>query len=121
MRVKIAQPQLPVFDWSSVDPESFRGPGLSFPTSIELIVAPSFNERVMGAMASFRTYYGNRFLLDPEGDGFQTQIRNHITSHLGKIEHLGESDLAIRMKFICNYRRVVIITIGTPEDLIVRH
>ena len=121
-RPRIARRQLPTFDWSKIDIESFRGPGLSFPLEIELVVAPSFGERVIGAMASFRKYYGGYQLLDPEEDGFQTRIESSIWNTANnRKEALETNDLAIRMRFICDYQRVVIIALGTEEDLTVFH
>ncbi len=121
-KAKIIQPIFPTFDWSKINIESFRGPDLTFPSTIHLVVAPSFNEYVIGAMASFREYYGKSWVLDPEEDGFQTHIKQYISNNENNEKQiLSENDLAIVMKFIDNYERILIITMGNTDDLITRH
>jgi hypothetical protein len=41
------------FDWDSLDPEYWRGPGLSFPVAVELVIAPECNELVIAATDTF--------------------------------------------------------------------
>lgn len=116
---KIIQAELPKFNWSAVSPESFRGPGLSFPISVELVMAPTFNVKVLGAAQSFLRYFEGS-ILDPEDDGFEVNLANTV-KYGDTLHTLHEADLCLKMTFICGYTRMLILTVGSPTDLTTRH
>ena len=44
------------FDWRTLPFEQWRGPGLSFPIAVDLIMVPEFDELVIAAVDTFPKY-----------------------------------------------------------------
>ena len=118
MKTKIQQPN---FDWSRLPLEMFRGPNLSFPVSMEILVAPSFDATVLTAVNSFVDDFTGHPILDAEYDSFQTVILDSTTDPEGNIHKLKPNNFGLRMKYICEAEKVVFLTVGPPENLITRH
>jgi hypothetical protein len=122
IKTSIKGPKLPSFNWTTIDPEVFRGPNLSFPIKTTLIIAPSFNLTVLGAMTSFQKYFKGSNILDADNEGFPVKIRDQvIDADTEEATVLTENDLAIRMNFICKYERIVVLSLGLSNEPQVWH
>lgn len=111
MKTKIAQP--PSFDWSTLPVELFRGPGLSFPIGMNLLVSPAFNATVLNATTSFVRDYTGHPLLDAEEDSFPILLTTSIVNRAdNKTIKLNSNTLVFQMNFICGSERLVVFTLG---------
>jgi len=119
-QLKIAQNPLPKFAWENIDPEFFRGPELSFPTSIDILMAKAFNTLVISATDSFEEYFMGSYL-DPECEGFTPVILDQITDAGGFTRVLGEGDLGLRMHYMCGTTKILILNLDHPENVGTRH
>ena len=111
----------PRFDWGKIDPETYRGPSLSFPIKVELVMGPAFDEKVIDASRDFSRYYAGSELLDAESDGFNPQIQTTMEDDDGDTVELEANDLGIRLHYICGGTKVIILSINKLEDLETRH
>jgi len=113
--VRLTKPivQMPIqMDWNQIDPELFRGPGLSFPTKIKFCVAPTFTGSVIKAANDFNAIYRHSFL-DPDPlstEAWPSEITNIITPQDPKIKPvvLRSYDLGVYLTYICGGERILI-------------
>jgi len=114
-QLKIIENKLSKYDWTHLDPELFRGPELSFPIKIDLLMAPMFNATVISAVDSFEQHFLGSYL-DPEYEGFLPIIMDQIADIDGFTRTLTERDLGLRMHYICGTIRVLLLSLGQSED-----
>ena len=65
-RIMIEDPE---YDWEDIDIELFRGPGLSYPISIQVMLSPSFTLEAMSAAKGFGRYFQGS-IIDTDVEGF---------------------------------------------------
>jgi hypothetical protein len=92
---------------------------MSFPITTELILAPSFNEDVLGAMTSFVDYFEGSYL-DPENDGFKPILMDSMYNGETLIP-ISSKDLGLRMHYICGHIKTLVITLVRPSDMVTKH
>lgn len=107
---RIRQPQR--FDWSMLEIEMFRGPNLSFPTSMDIVVAPSFNLRVLSAASAFIEDFTGHSLLDEEGDSFEMSTVESIIDMDGTAHILDENSFGLHMKYMCGTEKLLLLPLG---------
>lgn len=101
------------FDWRTLDPEHFRGPGLSFPLRATLVVTPDFNELVISATETFHDLElvapedVNIYVLQPWDLGPNApEPFNTMT---------GE-DIGLRLHYICGSTQEYLLSLSLVED-----
>jgi hypothetical protein len=119
LKTKIHPPKK--FDWSGLSIEMFRGPSLSFPISMEILIAPSFNSTVLSAVNAFVEDFSGHPILDAEDDSFETSMIDFATEPDGTIHELDQNSFGLRMTYICEAEKVVLLTLGKPKNLITWH
>ena len=117
------QPKIPParFDWSKLPLALFRGPGLSFPVSMSILIAPSFNTLVINAANCFVQDFTGHKILDADNDSFPIEIMESTTEPDGTIHKLRENSFGLRMKYICEAEKTVVLTLGYDKRLITWH
>ncbi len=100
--------EFPEFSWNWFDSELLRGPGLSFPVTVNIKIGPRFGLLVMAAVKSFREAYGSAFI-DPEEDLTSSIGNNVCMAEENDVIELNEHDMALELTYIDGATRLLVL------------
>lgn len=112
-------PEIPRFNWHNIDTEIFRGAGLSFPVSIEIIMAPNYDMSVFYACQDFLKDLAVKWVDDVFNDT-TIFVREYVAMKNDTIK-LSSSELAMRLTYIDGSKDGLLFQLKVTSQMATRH